>query len=33
LLRDDGLHMQAAGYAIWIDAIKPVLARHGFAVR
>lgn len=30
LLREDGLHMQAAGYAIWIAALKPVLARYGF---
>lgn len=30
LLREDGLHMQPAGYAIWIDALKPLLARHGF---
>ena len=27
LLREDGLHMSRAGYAIWIDALKPVLAR------
>jgi lysophospholipase L1-like esterase len=33
LLREDGLHMQPAGYAIWIDALRPVLARHGFAAR
>jgi lysophospholipase L1-like esterase len=31
LLRDDGLHMNAAGYAIWVDALKPLLARYGFA--
>ena len=30
LFRDDGLHMAPAGYAIWIDALKPVLARYGF---
>ena len=30
LFRDDGLHMQRAGYEIWIDALKPVLAHHGF---
>jgi lysophospholipase L1-like esterase len=33
LLRDDGLHMLPAGYAIWIAALKPVLARHGFGTR
>lgn len=33
LFGDDGLHMRKAGYAIWIDALKPVLARHGFATR
>ncbi len=30
LLLDDGLHMRPAGYAIWIDALKPVLAAYGF---
>ncbi len=30
LLLDDGLHMRPAGYAIWIDALKPVLASYGF---
>jgi lysophospholipase L1-like esterase len=30
LLRDDGLHMKPAGYAIWIAALKPVLADYGF---
>ena len=30
LLLDDGLHMRPAGYAIWIDALKPVLADYGF---
>lgn len=30
LLRDDGLHMRPAGYAIWIAALKPVLADYGF---
>ncbi|MGH8122085.1 MAG: SGNH/GDSL hydrolase family protein [Rudaea sp.] len=30
LLREDGLHMKPAGYAIWIAALKPVLARYGF---
>jgi lysophospholipase L1-like esterase len=33
LLREDGLHMRAAGYAIWIDALKPVFAQYGFVVR
>jgi lysophospholipase L1-like esterase len=33
LLREDGLHMRRAGYAIWIEALQPVLAAHGFAVR
>ena len=32
LFREDGLHMRPAGYAIWIEALKPVLARNGFAV-
>jgi lysophospholipase L1-like esterase len=30
LLREDGLHMRPAGYRIWIDALKPVLAHNGF---
>ncbi|TAM34036.1 MAG: hypothetical protein EPN68_00250 [Rhodanobacter sp.] len=30
LLRDDGLHMKPSGYAIWIAALKPVLADYGF---
>jgi len=30
LFQSDGLHMRAAGYAIWVDALKPVLARYGF---
>lgn len=30
LFRPDGLHMTAAGYAIWIQALRPVLARYGF---
>ena len=30
LLLDDGLHMRPAGYAIWIEALKPVLAEYGF---
>jgi lysophospholipase L1-like esterase len=33
LLREDGLHMRPAGYEIWIDALKPVLARYGFFAR
>lgn len=32
LFRADGLHMDKAGYTIWVQALKPVLARHGFAV-
>jgi lysophospholipase L1-like esterase len=31
LLKADGLHMTAAGYAIWVDAVRPVLAKYGFA--
>jgi lysophospholipase L1-like esterase len=31
LLREDGLHMRPAGYAIWIEALKPVLVRCGFS--
>lgn len=30
LFREDGLHMSPAGYAIWVAALKPVLARYGF---
>ncbi len=30
LLRKDGLHMTRAGYAIWVRAMKPVLAQYGF---
>jgi lysophospholipase L1-like esterase len=33
LFRDDGLHMTPAGYAIWVEALKPVLARYGFPNR
>lgn len=33
LLRRDGLHMKRAGYAIWIAALKPVLAQYGFISR
>lgn len=32
LLRDDGLHMKPAGYAIWVGMLKPVLAEYGFKV-
>ena len=30
LFRGDGLHMTAAGYAVWVQALEPVLARYGF---
>lgn len=30
LFREDGLHMTPSGYAIWIEALKPVLAHYGF---
>ncbi|HET6553910.1 MAG TPA: GDSL-type esterase/lipase family protein [Dyella sp.] len=30
LFRPDGLHMVPAGYALWIAALKPVLAQYGF---
>jgi lysophospholipase L1-like esterase len=33
LFRPDGLHMLPAGYALWITALKPVLADYGFATR
>lgn len=33
LFREDGLHMSRVGYAIWIEALKPVLLRNGFAVQ
>ncbi|WP_243047891.1 SGNH/GDSL hydrolase family protein [Dyella sp. RRB7] len=32
LFRPDGLHMTPAGYALWIAALKPVLAEYGFVV-
>jgi lysophospholipase L1-like esterase len=32
LFRDDGLHMKPAGYALWIEALRPVLAAYGFKV-
>jgi lysophospholipase L1-like esterase len=31
LFRDDGLHMTPAGYAVWVRALKPILASHRFA--
>ncbi|HET9819328.1 MAG TPA: SGNH/GDSL hydrolase family protein [Rhodanobacteraceae bacterium] len=31
LFREDGLHMSRSGYAIWIRALKPLLAGYGFA--
>ncbi len=33
LLRADGLHMLPAGYAIWVDALRPVLAKYGFSTK
>jgi len=33
LFRDDGLHMKPAGYALWIQALRPVLASYGFKVK
>ena len=33
LFREDGLHMSPAGYAVWVEALQPVLARNGFATR
>jgi lysophospholipase L1-like esterase len=33
LFRADGLHMLPAGYALWIKALKPVLASYGFPVK
>ena len=33
LFRGDGLHMNATGYAIWVQALEPLLARYGFAMR
>lgn len=32
LFQKDGLHMKPAGYAIWITALKPVLAEYGFVM-
>ena len=33
LFRDDGLHMKPAGYALWIQALRPVLASYGFKAK
>lgn len=33
LFREDGLHMLPAGYAIWVAALRPVLARFGFGTQ
>jgi lysophospholipase L1-like esterase len=33
LFRPDGLHMLPAGYALWIAALKPVLAQYGFVTK
>ena len=33
LFRPDGLHMQPTGYALWIAALKPVLADYGFVAK
>jgi len=33
LFRPDGLHMQPSGYALWIAALKPVLADYGFVTK
>jgi lysophospholipase L1-like esterase len=33
LFRPDGLHMLPAGYALWIAALKPVLADYGFVTQ
>ncbi|BDU18572.1 SGNH/GDSL hydrolase family protein [Dyella sp. GSA-30] len=33
LLRADGLHMTPAGYAIWVNALKPLLASYGFGAQ
>ncbi len=33
LFRPDGLHMTPAGYALWAQALRPVLASYGFAAR
>jgi lysophospholipase L1-like esterase len=30
LLREDGLHLSPAGYAIWVAELKPLLASYGF---
>ena len=33
LFRPDGLHMLPAGYALWIAALKPLLADYGFVMK
>lgn len=33
LFRGDGLHTTAAGYAVWVQALEPVLTRYGFKPR
>ena len=33
LLREDGLHLSPAGYAIWTGRLQPLLARYGFKAR
>jgi lysophospholipase L1-like esterase len=33
LFRADGLHMLPSGYALWIAALKPVLADYGFVTK
>lgn len=33
LFRKDGLHLAPAGYAVWVAALKPVLAGYGFSAR
>lgn len=30
LLREDGLHLSPAGYGLWAERLRPVLARYGF---
>lgn len=30
LLREDGLHLTPAGYSLWAERLRPVLARYGF---
>ena len=33
LFREDGLHMKPAGYVLWIQLLRPVLASYGFKVK